>query len=433
MICTSQQSQCFITYSYQFVSDFDTCCNINYYIYLSKYHARLNEQLNDTTAKLSEYSDYTTKTTFKYQAFETRENEHRTICSKCSKNELKSCHSVCNCIPFGANIINCQIFGIRQVHLNLPKTGKIGYYCSVCGHRDKHHCHSKQFPVTIEKKEEKIDENRKSIFLETQNEIRRLRWDIKDIKRKEMILNSSLKRALENIINFSYELKVHCPLQLVNSNIDEYIKKSISGVSKQDYNISSNARTLITQYNRLSQIYSIRNLFCAFCAMFDKSMVDRLLYQSTLAHADTGDNVLVEFFVQLRLGKRQKDNEQLQEDDDIKIKLLTYQRCIRTLGDCFEDNNCNHEEFFIIFKVIMYLACLDNINHLPTLNKLEKFNIQDICCAALFEQGISSLLNKIVGTIVAARDKFVETNESNQLRETLLSITDTIKVELLFI
>ena len=89
------------------------------------------------------------------------------MCGKCSKNEMESCHSVCNCIPFDGNIIDCQIFG----NARLPKDAKTSYHCLVCGHEDKYHCHSKQFSATIEKKEEKIDKNRKNVFLETQNEL----------------------------------------------------------------------------------------------------------------------------------------------------------------------------------------------------------------------------------------------------------------------
>ena len=231
---------------------------------------RLNELFDIATSKLAEYSDYTTKTTFKYQEFETRKNEYRTICSKCDNNEISSCHDLCKCIEFGQNIIYCRVFPYK---LLLYRFNKDDAVCSVCGHSVKYHCHSKQFAITKEKTETKENIERKNVYFETQNEIRKLQWDIKDVKKSEMRLNEILFNCLKNIINLTYELKLLNPIKLINDHIVEYINQCIKGICNQDtstnYNQTIQMSTdlkmkQVEEYKRLLEIYQIRNEFCLF-------------------------------------------------------------------------------------------------------------------------------------------------------------------------
>ena len=225
---------------------------------------RLNEKLDNATSKSIEYSDYKTITSFKYQDFEIRDNECRTICSRCENNELYSCHNPCNCTPFGTNIRKCNIFagnGLFRDRL-----------CRVCNHGVRYHCHSKQFPIMIEKKEEKYDENRKIIFDETQNEIRKLQHDIKKYKKSRLNLKESLLHQLTNMTQLTYDLKKYNPLKYYNDEIHEYIDQCINAISKDDIDMKSTAvdehLKKIEEYRRVSKLYSIKNDFCIFWDTF---------------------------------------------------------------------------------------------------------------------------------------------------------------------
>ena len=121
--------------------------------------ARLNEQLDDATRKSIEYSGYKVFTTFEYQDFEFRDNECRVVCSRCENNESQCCHNRCICTPYATDIQKCIVFAGDQ---------SIDGQCGVCNHSVQYHCHSQQFAIIVEKKEEKYDEHRKIIFDETQ-------------------------------------------------------------------------------------------------------------------------------------------------------------------------------------------------------------------------------------------------------------------------
>ena len=194
---------------------------------------RLNEQLDIATSKSNEYSNYTVTTSFIYQDFETRENEYRTICSECDENELTGCHDPCDCVAFNGDIGRCQIFS---------KSKNEGM-CQECGHKIEYHCHSKQFAVKIEKTESKLDESRKNTYLEAQNDIRKLSWEINNSKTLRIALTQSMWNQVKSVADFAREMNRLQPIKLTNDYINEHIKQCINGMRKAEIDAKTNTNT----------------------------------------------------------------------------------------------------------------------------------------------------------------------------------------------
>ena len=205
--------------------------------------ARFNEQLDATTTKLNEYAHYSVTSTFTYQDFEYRGNEYRTVCSKCDKNETKSCHNPCNCVKFGGNIKLCSIFRGGNVRR-----------CNICSHSVRYHCHSRQFPITKEKIQVNVNENMKSAYFDAQMEIRDLSLNIKKLKSLEIIpAKGQLFELLRRMVNLVCELKKYNPMMMYNNVINEYMQQCITGMTKDEQTNYASTAAVKTNENGTSK------------------------------------------------------------------------------------------------------------------------------------------------------------------------------------
>ena len=398
---------------------------------------RLNELFDIATSKLTEYSDYTTTTKFKYQEFETRENEHRTICSKCERNEINSCHNPCKCIKFGQNIIDCCVFELFGYNYHL---------CFTCGHEAKYHSHSKQFAITKEKIEIKENGERKNLYFQTQNEIRKLQWDIKDVKKSQITSKKILFNCVKSIINLTYDLKLLNPIKLINDKIVEYINQCIKGICNQDtnYNKSNQASAMsstdlkmkklkqVEEYKRLLQIYQIRHEFCLF---FDKFCN---CYNCKNTHdKEWSKHFINNFVTQLNCNSTSNGIEDIKyhafycfsktyfDSFMCVVKNQQTQRdkwSIEWINKWIQFWNMHYKRFMIVYNLIS-----NCIMELEYTNKSQNTNKK--CCSTLFDCDV--FIKTLTALIELARNKLAREYENvgKDVLKMYLYIVKSIKVE----
>ena len=219
--------------------------------------------------------------------------------------------------------------------------------CKECEHKIEYHCHSKQFAIIIEKTESKLDESRKNKFLEAQNDIRKLSWEMNNAKTLRMALVQSMWNQVKLVADFAREMSRLQPIKLTNDYINEYIKQCIDAIRKAEIDTATDTNTgqdaenknendadhdqdsvelrikRIENYQQLSEVYTIRNNFCTFFGVFSKDtqIMDGLTMTSNL-NENGNINIVIRdvmtAFSQVYFGSLDEKKGETEKDLEIK-------------------------------------------------------------------------------------------------------------------